>query len=276
MKNDLQAMASISGGPATGPGKVWLIGAGPGDPELLTLKAVKALRQAQVVLVDDLVAPEVLAYCPQARVVKVGKRGGCRSTPQDFILRLMLRHARQGRLVARLKGGDPCVFGRAGEEARWLAGHGIDCEIVNGVTAGLAAAAACGIPVTLRGVARGVTLITAHAEDGSTPDWSALATSGTTLVVYMGATRLEEIRMRLLAGGMPGATPVAMVENATLPHQRECASTLDGMAEDAAGFGLRSPAVLVIGDVVAHAVRGGFAELGDASGESARKLLRRA
>lgn len=262
------------------PGKVWLIGAGPGDPELLTLKAVKALGQAQIVLVDDLVAPQVLEYCPQARVVKVGKRGGCRSTPQDFILRLMLRHARQGRLVARLKGGDPCVFGRAGEEARWLAGHGIACEIVNGVTAGFAAASACGMPLTLRGVARGVTLITAHAEDGSTPDWSALAGSGTTLVVYMGATRVQEIRARLLAGGMPGATPVAMIENATLPRQRECLSTLADMADDAAGFGLRSPAVLVIGDVVAHAVRGALSGQGGVSDECSEpdpgRLRRRA
>lgn len=261
------------------PGKVWLVGAGPGDPELLTLKAVKALGQAEVVLVDDLVSPEVLAYCPQARVVNVGKRGGCRSTPQDFILRLMLRHARQGRLVARLKGGDPCVFGRAGEEARWLAEQGIACEIVNGVTAGFAAASACGIPLTLRGVARGVTLITAHAEDGSTPDWSSLAASGTTLVVYMGATRMQEIRMQLLAGGMPGATPVSMIENATLPRQRECASTLAAMAEDAAGFGLRSPAILVIGEVVAHAVRGAVPGQGGASdefGESGRRALRRA
>ncbi|MGN6578359.1 MAG: uroporphyrinogen-III C-methyltransferase [Bordetella sp.] len=277
MKEDLRVVHSTSDGRTAKQGKVWLVGAGPGDPELLTLKAVKALRRAEVVLVDDLVAPEVLEYCPQARVVKVGKRGGCRSTPQNFILRLMLRHARQGRLVVRLKGGDPCVFGRAGEEARWLAQYGIACEIVNGVTAGFAAAAACGIPVTLRGVARGVTLITAHAQDGSTPDWSSLATGGTTLVVYMGATRLEDIRAQLLAGGMPGATPVAMVENATLPRQRECSSTLNGLADDAARFGLRSPAVLVIGDVVAHAVRSGAAERGDdAYDESARMLLRRA
>ena len=253
------------------PGKVWLIGAGPGDPELLTLKAVKALQQAEVVLVDDLVAPEALAYCPQARVVKVGKRGGCRSTPQGFILRLMLRYARQGSRVARLKGGDPCVFGRAGEEARWLADHGIACDIVNGVTAGFAAASSCGIPVTLRGVARGVTLITAHAEDGSTPDWSALATSGTTLVVYMGVSHLQDIRAQLLAGGMPGATPVAMIESASLPHQRECVGTLAGMAEDAAAFGLRSPAVLVIGQAVAHAVRGnGLAWHDGAADASAR------
>ena len=237
-------------------GKVWLIGAGPGDPELITLKAARALAQAQVVLVDDLVNPEILGHCPRARIVKVGKRGGCRSTPQDFIQRLMLRYARQGLRVARLKGGDPCVFGRGGEEAQWLAGHGVDCEILNGITAGLAAATACGIPLTLRGVARGVTLVTAHAEDGTTPDWSSLAASGTTLVVYMGVARLADIRDRLLAGGMPGATPVAMIEQASLPGQRECRGTLAGMAGDAAAFGLRSPAVLVIGEVVSHAAAG--------------------
>jgi uroporphyrin-III C-methyltransferase len=244
------------------PGKVWLIGAGPGDPDLLTLKAVKALALAQVVLVDDLVNPQVLAHCPEARIVKVGKRGGCRSTPQDFIQRLMLRYARQGLRVARLKGGDPCVFGRGGEEAQWLAGHGIACEIVEGITAGLAAATACGIPVTLRGAARGVTLITAHAEDGSTPDWSPLAASGTTLVVYMGVSKLAAIRAQLLAAGMPGGTPVAMVENATLPQQRSCPSTLAGMERDAAAFGLRSPAILVIGEVAAQAAAGGLQAAG--------------
>ncbi|MFO6356460.1 uroporphyrinogen-III C-methyltransferase, partial [Pseudomonas aeruginosa] len=140
-------------------GKVWLVGAGPGDPELLTLKAVRALQDADVVMVDDLVNPSILEHCPSARLVRVGKRGGCRSTPQDFIQRLMLRHARQGRSVVRLKGGDPCIFGRAGEEAEWLARHGIDSEIVNGITAGLAGATACGIPLTYRGISRGVTLV---------------------------------------------------------------------------------------------------------------------
>ncbi len=111
-------------------GKVWLIGAGPGDPELLTLKAVRAMAQAEIVLIDDLVNPAVLQHCPSARVIAVGKRGGCRSTPQDFIQRLMLRYASQGRSVARLKGGDPCIFGRGGEEADWLAARGIECELV--------------------------------------------------------------------------------------------------------------------------------------------------
>ncbi|OLU23793.1 uroporphyrinogen-III C-methyltransferase [Pseudomonas sp. PA27(2017)] len=233
---------------------VWLIGAGPGDPELLTLKAVRALGLADVVLIDDLVNPRVLEHCPGARVIRVGKRGGCRSTPQAFIHRLMLRYARQGKVVARLKGGDPCIFGRGGEEADWLAARGVQCEIVNGITAGLAAATRCGISLTLRGVARGVTLVTAHTQDGSSPNWQALAHSGTTLVVYMGIATLVDTRQHLLDAGMAAHTAVAMIENASLPDQRECRSTLQAMADDAKAFELKSPAILVIGDVVGAAI----------------------
>jgi len=234
-------------------GKVWLIGAGPGDPELLTLKAVRAMAQAEVVLIDDLVNPAVLEHCPSARVIAVGKRGGCLSTPQDFIHRLMLRYARQGRRVARLKGGDPCIFGRGGEEADWLTARGIECELVNGITAGLAAATQCGISVTLRGISRGVTLVTAHTQDDSPLNWRGLAEGGTTLVVYMGVAKLAAIRDGLLQGGMAGETPVAMIENASLPSQRECRSHLAGMLEDAQRFALKSPAILVIGEVAALA-----------------------
>ena len=233
-------------------GKVWLVGAGPGDPELLTLKAVKALAQADIVMIDDLVNPAVLEHSPQARVIPVGKRGGCRSTPQDFIHRLMLRYARQDKCVVRLKGGDPCIFGRGSEEADWLAEHGIEVQMVNGITAGLAGATNCGIPLTLRGVARGVTLVTAHTQDDSTLNWQALAQGGTTLVVYMGVAKLPEVRDSLLAGGMPADMPVAMIENASLPQQRECRSTLGGMQQAAADFRLKSPAILVIGEVAAE------------------------
>lgn len=234
--------------------KVWLVGAGPGDPELLTLKAVRALQQAQVVMIDDLVNPAVLEHCPQARVIAVGKRGGCRSTPQAFIQRLMLRHARQGRCVVRLKGGDPCIFGRGGEEAAWLQGHGIEVELVNGITAGLVGATQCGISLTSRGVSRGVTLVTAHTQDDSELNWAALAQGGTTLVVYMGVARLEQIRQGLLQGGMAPDVPVAMIENASLAQQRECRSDVLGMVEDARAFGLCSPAILVIGEVVGASV----------------------
>jgi len=232
--------------------KVWLVGAGPGDPELLTLKAVKALNQAEIVMIDDLVNPVVLEHCPDARIVPVGKRGGCRSTPQAFIQRLMLRYARQGKCVVRLKGGDPCIFGRGSEEADWLAAHGIEVELVNGITAGLAGATQCGIPLTLRGVARGVTLVTAHTQDDSSLNWQALAQGGTTLVVYMGVAKLPEVRDSLLAGGMRADMPVAMIENASLPQQRECRSTLADMQQAAADFRLKSPAILVIGDVAAE------------------------
>ncbi|MNG02469.1 Siroheme synthase [compost metagenome] len=204
-------------------------------------------------MIDDLVNPTVLEHCPGARVIRVGKRGGCRSTPQEFIHRLMLRYARQGRCVVRLKGGDPCIFGRGGEEAEWLAARGIDSELVNGITAGLAGATNCGISLTLRGISRGVTLVTAHTQDDSSLNWSALAQSGTTLVVYMGVAKLADIREGLLAGGMNDAMPVAMIENASLPHQRECRSTLGQMQADARAFELKSPAILVIGEVAAAA-----------------------
>ncbi|NVZ91532.1 uroporphyrinogen-III C-methyltransferase [Pseudomonas yamanorum] len=229
--------------------KVWLVGAGPGDPELLTLKAVRALREADVVLIDDLVNPVLLEHCPTARLITVGKRGGCRSTPQAFIHRLMLRYARQGKCVVRLKGGDPCIFGRGGEEAAWLRQQGVTVELVNGITAGLAGATNCDIPLTLRGVSRGVTLVTAHTQDDSSINWRALAEGGTTLVIYMGVAKLGEIRQQLLEGGMSDDMPVAMIENASLPHQRECRSSLARMQEDAHEFALKSPAILVIGRV---------------------------
>ncbi|WDH55168.1 uroporphyrinogen-III C-methyltransferase [Pseudomonas chlororaphis] len=231
--------------------KVWLVGAGPGDPELLTLRAVRALGEADVVLIDDLVNPAVLEHCPRARVIAVGKRGGCRSTPQAFIHRLMLRYARHGKCVVRLKGGDPCIFGRGGEEAQWLQERGVEVELVNGITAGLAGATQCGIPLTLRGVARGVTLLTAHTQDDSSLNWQALAQSGTTLVIYMGVAKLGEIREQLIAGGLAPYTPVAMIENASLPEQRLCRSALHVMQDDAHAFQLKSPAILVVGEVAA-------------------------
>ena len=230
-------------------GKVWLVGAGPGDPELLTLKAVRALNQAEIVMIDDLVNPQVLEHCADARVIAVGKRGGCRSTPQTFIHRLMLRYSRQGKCVVRLKGGDPCIFGRGSEEADWLAQYGVEVELVNGIPAGLAGATSCGIPLTLRGIARGVTLVTAHTEDDSSLNWTALAQGGTTLVVYMGVAKLADVRDSLLVGGMRADMPVAMIENASLPQQRTCYSSLQAMQQAALEFELKSPAILLIGEV---------------------------
>ena len=234
------------------PGKVWLVGAGPGDPELLTLKAVRALGEAQVVLVDDLVNRAVLVHArPDARIVEVGKRGGCRSTPQAFIERLMVRYAQRGYTVARLKGGDPFVFGRAGEEIEALAAAGIPCEVVSGITAGLAAAATQCIPVTHRGAAHGVIFVTAHLRDGAEPDWAALGRTNLTLVVYMGVGRLASICSQLMASGRAAETPVALVQHASLPGERSVTGTLADIAETAAAGRFVSPSIIIIGDVVA-------------------------
>ncbi|HXF67465.1 MAG TPA: uroporphyrinogen-III C-methyltransferase, partial [Burkholderiales bacterium] len=226
-------------------GKVYLIGAGPGDPELLTLKAVRALAEADVVLVDDLVDRRALVHVrPGARILAVGKRGGCRgATSQAFIERLMARLARRGAVVARLKGGDPFVFGRGGEEIAALRAAGIEAQVVSGVTAGIAAPAALGIPVTHRGLARGVTFVTGHARDGSSPDWRSLAASGTTLVVYMGMGRLPVLVAGMLASGFPPGTPACAIENGTLPEQREVFAPLAALPRAVAAAGLGSPAV---------------------------------
>lgn len=235
-------------------GRVFLIGAGPGDPELLTLKAVRALATADVVLVDDLVSRAVLVHVsPAARVVAVGKRGGCRSTPQAFIERLMLRLARGGNVVARVKGGDPFMFGRGGEEMLALRQAGIECEVIPGITAGMAVPATCGIPVTHRAMARGVTFVTGHSSDGGAPDWTHLAASGTTLVIYMGMMQLAAICAALLDGGMRPDMPAAVIEQGTLPAQRQIMATLTTLASRAAAERIRSPAIIVIGDVVALA-----------------------
>ena len=235
-------------------GKVWLVGAGPGDVELLTLKAVRALGEADVVLIDDLVNREVLQFVKAtARVIEVGKRGGCRSTPQAFIERKMLQLARDGLTVARVKGGDPYVFGRGGEEVETLCRAGIDVEAVNGITAGIGVPAALGIPVTHRACCRGVTFVTGNASAGAELDWRALANSGTTLVIYMGLANLAGIVSGLRDAGMAASMPVAVVQNGTLPTQRSVVGRLDRVAEMVKREGLASPALVVVGEVVRFA-----------------------
>jgi uroporphyrin-III C-methyltransferase len=233
---------------------VTLVGAGPGDPELLTLKAVKALRRATVALVDDLVHPGVLRYLHKtARIVHVGKRGGCASTPQAFIHKLMVAEAKRGERVVRLKGGDPMIFGRGGEEAAALRAHGIEVELVNGITAGLAAATGLGVPLTHRDHAQGVMLVTGHARPGGRlPDWAVLgaaAAQGLTLVVYMGVKHVAELQRGLLQA-LPAHTPVAVVQHASLPQQRQALGVLGDLAGLVARHRLGSPAVLVVGDVL--------------------------
>jgi uroporphyrin-III C-methyltransferase len=240
-------------------GKVWLIGAGPGDPELMTLKAARALQLADVVLVDELVNRGCLAHArSDAKVIEVGKRAGCRSgpsaTPQVFIEKLMIQYAKAGNAVARLKGGDPFVFGRGGEELQALAAEGIDVEIIPGITAGIGVPAALGIPVTHRDLARGVTFVTGHTREDAglrmEPNWEALARSGTTLVIYMGLRRLKEISFSLMEAGMKPETPACVIENGTLKTQREVIGTLREIAEDALSKRIGSPAIVVIGEVV--------------------------
>ena len=235
-------------------GTVTLVGAGPGDPELLTLKAVRAIGRATVLLVDDLVGDGVLAFAdPTARVVHVGKRGGCKSTSQAFIHKLMAAEALNGEIVVRLKGGDPFVFGRGGEEAELLRTHGIAVEIVNGITAGLASATALGVPLTHRAHAHGVILVTAHARaDGAPVDWQTLgaaAAHGLTLVVYMGVTSIVAVQAGLLLA-MPGATPAAVVQHATLPQQRELICTLGTLVSAMRAEHIGSPAIVIVGNVL--------------------------
>ena len=241
-------------------GSCTLVGAGPGDPELLTLKAVKAIQAATVLLVDDLVNPEVLSWArPEARIVHVGKRGGCKSTPQSFIEKLMITAVQEGEHVVRLKGGDPFIFGRGGEEVEHLREAGIDCRVVNGITAGLAAVTSLGVPLTHRDHAQGVVFVTGHAKTGDSArhdptDWRALATTARdarlTLVIYMGVAGVEHIQQQLLDGGLPPHTPVAVVQQASLPGQRQVASTLAHLATDLRSAGMGSPAVIVVGDVL--------------------------
>ena len=232
-------------------GTVFLIGAGPGDPELLTLKAVKAIQVCDVLLVDDLVDRAVLEHAkPNARVINVGKRGGCKSTPQPFIERMMIRFARAGAVVGRVKGGDPFLFGRGGEEMLALRDAGINVTVVPGVTAGSAAPGALHIPITHRDFSRGVTFITGHTQGDEQPDWHALAATGTTLVIYMGISNLAQITQQLLLHGMSAAMPAAVIQHGTLPQQRQLLAPLGQLAQLVAAAGIGSPAIVVIGEVV--------------------------
>lgn len=240
---------------------VALVGAGPGDPELLTLRAARLIGAADLLLVDDLVDPRVLALArADARVLAVGKRGGCASTEQAFIHQLMIREAQRGTRVVRLKGGDPFVFGRGGEERDALASAGIAVEVVPGITAGIAAPAAAGIAVTDRRCARGVALVTGHAQDGGGgPDWAALARSGLTLVIYMGVARAAAIVQALCDGGLAADTPAAAISAAHTPRQRSIACPLGDLAAALERERIASPAILVVGEVAAAAATVGLA-----------------
>jgi uroporphyrin-III C-methyltransferase len=233
---------------------VTLVGAGPGDPELLTIKAVRAIRSATVLLVDDLVGEAVLRYARcSTRIVHVGKRGGCASTPQAFIEKLMASEALKGERVVRLKGGDPFVFGRGGEEVEHLRALGITVEVVNGITSGLAAVTSLGVPLTHRDHAHGVIFVTGHAKEKSiSVDWPTLAAAaaqGLTLVIYMGVSQAGPLQQGLL-DGLGRNTPVAVVQHASLPQQRHAVGTLGDLSGLIEREGLGSPAIIVVGDVL--------------------------
>jgi uroporphyrin-III C-methyltransferase len=230
------------------PGVVWLVGAGPGDPDLLTVKALRLLQSADVVVHDRLAPQAILDLAaPAARMIDVGKRKSHHTLPQDDINLLLVALAREGLRVVRLKGGDPFMFGRGGEELAVLRAHGVEAHVVPGVTAALAA----GLPLTHRGLAQAVTFVTGHAASGAEPDldWASLAKANQTVVIYMGVSTAPKIAARLMAAGRAGSTPALVIENASLAGERRIATTLATLGQDAAG--LDGPALLVIGEVAA-------------------------
>ncbi|WP_419720757.1 uroporphyrinogen-III C-methyltransferase [Phenylobacterium aquaticum] len=235
-------------------GAVWLVGAGPGDPELLTLKALKALQGAQVVVHDGLVSDEILDLAPSAaRRISVAKRKSRHSYAQDEINRMLVAFAQEGLRVVRLKGGDPFMFGRGGEELEACREAGVECHVIPGVTAALAASAGAGAPLTHRGLAQAVTFVTGHAAAGAEPDldWASLARANHTVVIYMGLSTAAGIAGRLIAAGRAPATPALIVENASRADERRIVTTLAGLP--AAAEAVSGPALLIVGEAMSLA-----------------------
>ena len=240
---------------AAGTGVVYLVGAGPGDPELLTLKAARLLAQADVVVYDNLVSPGVISLIHNgAEKIYVGKQTHRHTLPQAEINQMLVTLARDGKKVIRLKGGDPFIFGRGGEEVEHLQAAGLKVEVVNGITAGLAAVTSLGVPLTHRLHAHGVVFVTGHAKPGDTgTDWAALAATAAqarlTLVIYMGVTGSQHIQDELLRG-LAASTHVAIIQDASLPTQRHAVTTLGKLRTTIERERLQSPSVIVIGDVL--------------------------
>jgi uroporphyrin-III C-methyltransferase len=246
--------------PVLAPGHVWLAGAGPGDPGLLTLDALAGLSQADVVVHDALVDRRVLALAgPQARLEFAGKRGGKPSATQADISKRLIELAQAGERVLRLKGGDPFVFGRGGEEAIALTAAGVPYRVIPGVTSGLAALAAASIPATMRGINRAVIFAAGYGAEEADVDWAALARTGEPIILYMPMHHLETIANALMRGGAPPQTPAAVIVAATTSEERVLVSTLERVAADAAASELEPPAIVVIGDIVSvrSRLRGG-------------------
>ena len=243
-------------------GEVYLIGVGPGDPDLLTLRAQQLLQQADVILHDRLVPEAILGRARRdAERINVGKTPGSHEHTQDYINQLLLEQARLGRRVARVKGGDPFIFGRGGEELAVLREAGIPVVVVPGITAGLGAAASAGIPLTMRGMSQAVTFVTATGAQGGSLDWAALAHPQHTIVFYMSAAQLDHITAQLIAHGLPARQPVALIERATWPDERVLKSTLADLPRLAQAAKLQSPTLLVIGEVAALATVRGLMEI---------------
>jgi uroporphyrin-III C-methyltransferase len=247
----------LGGGKASGGkpvGEVWLVGAGPGDPDLLTIKALKILQKADVVVHDGLVSDEILELSPRAaQRISVAKRKSRHSYSQDEINRMLTAFALEGLSVVRLKGGDPFIFGRGGEELEACRAAGVVCHIVPGVTSALAASASAGAPLTHRGSAQAVTFVTGHASEGREPDldWASLARPNQTVVIYMGLSQAAPISARLMAAGRAGSTPALIVEYASRADERRVVTTLSGLADAASA--LSGPALLIVGEAMALA-----------------------
>ncbi|MFC4761570.1 siroheme synthase CysG [Dyella koreensis] len=252
---EAEAERALAANVTDGRGSVVLVGAGPGDPGLLTLRGLRALNEADVILHDRLVSPEVLALARRdAERIEVGKQAGNHHATQEQIHALMLEHATAGRRVVRLKGGDPFVFGRGGEELEFLRAHGVAYEVVPGITAALACAAYAGIPLTHREHAQSVRFVTAHCRGShDTLDWAALAQERQTLAVYMGVSELGVLQQHLLEHGRAAETPFALVENGSRTEQRVVTGTLAHLAERAEAHQVHSPALLILGEVAALA-----------------------
>ncbi|MXR50136.1 uroporphyrinogen-III C-methyltransferase [Halovenus sp. WSH3] len=236
----------------TADGIVYLVGAGPGDPELLTVKAKRLLEEGDIILHDKLSGPDILDRIDPDRLEDVGTRGHGDTTPQSYVNERMVELAREGKTVVRLKGGDPTVFGRGGEEMRYLADHGVPFEVVPAITSAIAGPEVAGIPVTDRNHASTFSVVTGHEDpnkEESAVDWEALAATGGTIVVLMGVTRLPEYTDRLIDAGLAPTTPVAMVERATWPAQQVVTGTLETIVEAADEADIEPPAVTIIGDV---------------------------
>ena len=239
--------------PTPNAGKVWLVGAGPGDPDLLTLRAARLIMRAKLIVHDGLVDPAILALArPEARLVSVAKRRSRHTMPQDVINALLVREALAGTEVVRLKGGDPFIFGRGGEEAEACHAAGVEVEVVPGISAAIGGAAAAQMPLTHRRSASIVSFVAGQCKGLSEQDWSGLAGRGRTLVIYMGLATAEAIADKLIADGLAPDMPVAVIENATRPQMRVLRASLAGLPDLVAREKVKSPAVIVIGEVTAE------------------------